>query len=234
MNNNTKKKPEDTVDYSQQKPWAFLIIYFIFFTVLIMSIRSYNKNTPEKEPEKTFDFSFSEIEKNNYNFEYDLDFDSNQVTYIGKRNKERSLFQLNANGNSESFFESSGLYVKNMNSYWQKVDCPYQIEELTKIKYLKKLLQKATYDAKTSYESGNTVYIYQISTTTVEKIFSGKDIDLGDDPNKISITFNNNDKKVTKIEYDFTPYAVYKNIATKTYQFTMNYSNFGEVEELNI
>ena len=228
-----KKKKIETEDYSQQKAWLFLIAYFIFFTAVIISIRSNNSNNREKTKEKEFAFSFEKIEKQNYTFQYQLLLDTNQILYEGKRNKEKSLFTKNSNGIIENFFESSNLYVKQVNQLWIKEESPYPIPQLVDVNYLKEILQKATYDSKTNYSKQSQMYTYQVSTTTLMDSYENKKIDIADEVNKISITFDSN-KDVQKIEYDFTPYAIYNGIATTTYRFTMIFDNFSDVEELSI
>lgn len=228
-----KKKKIETEDYSQQKAWLFLIAYFIFFTAVIISIRSNNSNNSTKEKEKEFVFNFERIEKGNYTFQYQLLMDNNQVIYEGKRNKEKSLFTKNSNGIIENYFESSDLYVKQVNNLWIKEVNPYPIPKLIDMDYLKGILQKATYDSKTNYSNKSQMYTYQISTTTLMESYENKQIDIADQVNKISISFDSN-KDVEKIEYDFTPYAQYNKIATTTYRFTMTFDNFSDVEELNI
>lgn len=228
-----KKKKTETEDYSQQKAWLFLIAYFIFFTAVIISIRSNNSNNREKSKEKEFAFSFEKIEKQNYTFQYQLLLDTNQILYEGKRNKEKSLFTKNSNGIIENFFESSNLYVKQVNQLWIKEESPYPIPQLVDVNYLKEILQKATYDSKTNYSNQSQMYTYQVSTTTLMDSYENKKIDIADEVNKISITFDSN-KDVQKIEYDFTPYAIYNGIATTTYRFTMTFDNFSDVEELSI
>ena len=228
-----KKKKIETEDYSQQKAWLFLIAYFIFFTAVIISIRSNNSNNREKTKEKEFAFSFEKIEKQNYTFQYQLLLDTNQILYEGKRNKEKSLFTKNSNGIIENFFESSNLYVKQVNQLWIKEESPYPIPQLVDVNYLKEILQKATYDSKTNYSNQSQMYTYQVSTTTLMDSYENKKIDIADEVNKISITFDSN-KDVQKIEYDFTPYAIYNGIATTTYRFTMIFDNLSDVEELSI
>lgn len=228
-----KKKKIETEDYSQQKAWFFLIAYFIFFTAVIISIRSNNNNNSTKKKEKEFAFSFEKIEKRNYTFQYQLLIDNNQVIYEGKRNKEKSLFTKNSNGIVENYFESSDLYVKQVTDLWIKDINPYPIPKLIDMDYLKEILQKATFDSKTNYSNQSQMYTYQISTTTLMESFENKQIDIADQVNKISITFDSN-KDVEKIEYDFTPYAQYHNIATGTYRFTMTFDNFSDVEEFSI
>ncbi len=228
-----KKKRIETEDYSQQKAWFFLIAYFIFFTAVIISIRSNNSNNNQKMKQKEFAFSFERIEKGNYTFQYQLLLDTNQILYEGKRNKEKSLFTKNSNGVIENFFESSNLYVKQVNNLWIKEESPYPIPKLIDINHLKEILQKATYDSKTNYSNQSQMYTYQISTTTLMEYYEDKKIDIADGVNKISITFDSN-KEIEKIEYDFTPYAIYNGIATTAYRFTMVFHNFSDVEELSI
>lgn len=228
-----KRKKIETEDYSQQKAWIFLIAYFIFFAAVIISIRSNNANNSTKTKEKEFVFNFENIEKGNYTFRYELFIDNNQVIYEGKRNKEKSLFTRNINGVIENYFESSDLYVKQVNNLWIKEANPYPIPKLIDFEYLKEILQKATYDSKTNYSNNSQMYTYIISTTTLMKSYENKDIDIADEVNKISITFDSN-KNVGKIEYDFSPYAKYNNIATTIYKFTMTFDNFSDVEELSI
>lgn len=228
-----KRKKVETEDYSQQKAWIFLIAYFIFFAAVIMSIRSNNNDNNTKKKEKEFDFSFERIEKGNYQFKYELLLDQAQVIYEGKRNKEKSLFTKSSNGLVESYFESSDLYVKYVNGLWIKDVNPYPIPNLIDIDYVKEILQEATYDSKTNYSNQSQMYTYQISTTTLTKAYENQDIDIADEVNTISITFDEN-KNVNKIEYDFSPYARFHQIAGTTYRFTMTFENFSEVEELSI
>lgn len=226
-----KKVLED--DYSQKKAWFFLIAYFIFFTVIIVSLRTNSAKEEQGNKQKEFEFSFEKIESNNYKFNYELNLDNNKIIYDGKRNGQRSQFSMNNNYEVRNYFESGKLYLRHINDTWVKADSPFPISEILDINILKEILQKAIFESKTDYQDGSKTYTYKISTTTVEKLFYNEDIDIADTPNEISITFDSL-KDVTKIEYDFTSYAKYKNVITTVYRFDMTFDDFSLVEELNI
>ncbi|MDO5003688.1 MAG: hypothetical protein Q4E39_05645, partial [bacterium] len=82
--NNNKKKVnlgktfKDISGNPQKKAWVILGAYFIFFAIIIFSIRTNNsKNNNQVEYNNNLPFSINKIISNNYDFKYTVDFVDN-------------------------------------------------------------------------------------------------------------------------------------------------------------
>ena len=109
----------------------------------------------------------------------------------------------------------------------------YHFNNITDDNNLSRILKRATLISKTEYETGNISYNYEITTNTIDEILNGTNIDIADVPNKITLETNEEDE-VVKITYDLTSYSTYINNMPTTTTITVNYSNFGEIEDIEI
>ena len=109
----------------------------------------------------------------------------------------------------------------------------YHFNNITDDNNISKFLEKAYLVSKTEYESGNTSYNYEITTNTIDSIINNTNLDIADIPNKITLETNEEDE-VVKITYDLTSYSTYLNNMPTTTTITVSYSNFGEIEDIEI
>ena len=109
----------------------------------------------------------------------------------------------------------------------------YHFNNITDDNNISRFLERATLISKTEYETGNISYNYEITTNTIDEILNGTNIDIADVPNKITLETNEEDE-VVKITYDLSSYATYINNTPSITTITINYSNFGEIKDIEI
>lgn len=207
-------------------------LYFIFFLFIIMGIRSGNTSThnSSKNTTSALDYSLEKIKGNNYHYRYEVNWNDKKVVYEGDRYYHKELFTKN-DGITEKFYHYNETYLKDVNNVWSKTENPYLFSDFKEISTVEEILKSASYDSKTEYSNQSMNYTYKVSTTTIEKVIEKKNIDIADTPNTISLTTNES-KEVVKIEMDLTPYIYYKDNTNQQLKIILDYSKFGEIEEI--
>ena len=226
-----KNSMDDLRGNSQHRAWAILAIYFIAFIFIIMSIRS-NVNKQEKLVKENYNYSLQKIVNSNYHFKYSVDLDGVQTIYEGDKTSTKEKFIKQNLGLSENYYMENNIYLKLNNGIWNNSNNPYEIITFKDPKITDQILKLSKYVSKTEYEDGNTAYTYQISTTTLSKLLDLEVIDIADTPNEIKITTDKSNE-INKIEYDFTPYFIYKGFSTTNGNIVFEYTNFGKIRDLN-
>lgn len=204
-------------------------MYFLFFLFIIISLRSnptnYNK---EIQPISTLEFSLGNIKQENYHYLYNINYNNSQITYEGNRYAQKELFTKTENYQVENFYNFNGVFLKNINNVWSKIDNPYLFFQFREIENIEKLLKSAYNESKTEYSNKRRVYTYKITTNSIIKILDKKNIDISDIPNTIILTTDYN-QQVEKIEIDLSSYMSYKNYKSEKLKITITYSKFGEI-----
>lgn len=220
---NLKNTVNDVFNDSQKKAWVVLGAYFIFFIVIIFSIRSnQTKNDNLNQNNSNLPFSISKIKSNNYDFKYTVDFDDNIIIYQGKNYQNNSLFTVN---DLDTYYKEGEVFFKKENEVFVNSDNPYKFSELRNIDIVEKILNQAKLDSHTIYEDSTKIYNYQITTDTLEKIFNNRDIDTDLAVNKIAVFVDNNNE-VYKLTADFSSYTIYKGYTSNKGEIEVTYSNF--------
>ena len=220
---NLKNTVNDVFNDSQKKAWVVLGAYFIFFIVIIFSIRSnQTKNDNLNQNNSNLPFSISKIKYNNYDFKYTVDFDDNIIIYQGKNYQNNSLFTVN---DLDTYYKEGEVFFKKENEVFVNSDNPYKFSELRNIDIVEKILNQAKLDSHTIYEDSTKIYNYQITTDTLEKIFNNRDIDTDLAVNKITVYVDNN-KEAYKFNFDFSSYTNYKKYTIDEGIIESIYSNF--------
>ena len=218
-----KNTYKDISSDSQKKAWIILSIYFIFFAVIIFSIRSNQaKSNNQNKSNSNLPFSISSIKTNNYDFKYTVNFDNNIITYEGKNYQNNSLFTVN---NLDTYYKDGEAYFKKENQVFVNSDNPYKFGELRNIDVIEKILNQAKLESHTIYEDSTKSYNYQITTDALEKIFNNRDIDTDLAINKITVFVDNN-KEAYKFNFDFSSYTNYKKYTIDEGIIESTYSNF--------
>lgn len=208
---------------SQKKAWIILSIYFIFFAVIIFSIRSnQTKNDNLNQNNSNLPFSISKIKSNNYDFKYTVNFDNNIIIYQGKNYQNNSLFTVN---DLDTYYKEGEAYFKKENQVFVNSNNPYKFSELRNIDVVEKILNQAKLDSHTIYEDSTKIYNYQITTDTLEKIFNNRDIDTDLAVNKITV-YVDKLNQASKFTFDFSSYANYKSYILSKGIVEVEYSNF--------
>ncbi len=220
---NLKNTVNDVFNDSQKKAWVVLGAYFIFFIVIIFSIRSnQTKNDNLNQNNSNLPFSISKIKSNNYDFKYTVNFDDNIIIYQGKNYQSNSLFTVN---DLDTYYKEGEVFFKKENEVFVNSDNPYKFSELRNIDIVEKILNQAKLDSHTIYEDSTKIYNYQITTDTLEKIFNNRDIDTDLAINKITV-YVDNLNQASKFTFDFSSYANYKSYILSKGIVEVEYSNF--------
>ena len=210
-------------DDSQKKAWLVLGIYFIFFAILIFSIRTNQEKTENVESNiSNLPFSISKIKTNNYDFKYIVNFDDNIVTYEGKNYQNNSLFTLN---NTDIYYQEGNAYFKKQNESFINSDNPYKFGELRNIDILEKILKQSKLESHTIYEDSTKNYNYQITTDTLEKIINNRNIDTDLVLNNI-VVYVDSSNEAYKFVLNFSSYTNYKSYTINKGIIEITYSNF--------
>ena len=211
-----------------------LALYFVFFLIIIIGLRTTNSNSSSSNQQKTdsnFEYDLTIINSNNYYFSYEVDLNNNKIVYDGKKYADKEMFTKTSDSGVESFYNYNDNYFKNINNVWSKTENPYLFPGFRTYSVIEKLLTTATYESKTEFNNKSKIYNYQISTTSINKIVDKINIDIADNPNTILIT-TNEQNQVIRIEMNLNSYISYKNQSNNQLKLILNYSKFGEVEEI--
>ena len=198
-----------------------------FKILLVISARkgsSYTSSDININNEKSLDFSLSSIRNGNYHFIYTFNTDEKEEKYEGNNYANKALF----NDLENSYLLYGNTYFKDYNGVWSKTEVS-ELFKFTHYTNIKKILDSAMLEKKTEYSSNEVVYNYNITTSTLDKIINDMDTDIADNLNTIILT-TNSDKEVYKIEFDLTPYSIYK--YGNTIKISLEYSEFGNIEEI--
>ncbi len=214
---------KDTFDNPRKKSIIMLIIMVIFFFVVVTMLRNTDTKDYSKDRKtNTYEFSLKNIKSSNYHFVYNID---NKV-YEGDRYLSKSVFT----NNNDKYYQYKDTLLKDYTGVWQKID-NYQYMEFTDINIIEKLLDSSTFSKKEEYSDGNSIFIYNISTTTIEKLVNNKDIDIADNVNEIKF-YTDKDLEVNRIYFDISPYTKYKSNKDVT-NIDLVYSNFKGIEKID-
>lgn len=225
-NNSIKKISKYINDNSKSKTLLFFGFYFVFFFFLIISLR--NNNASDVIENSKYLFSIEALKSNNYHFKYTLNIDGVNTIYEGDLNNNKQLFTIN---NVDKYYEESNTYFK-YNNGWVSATNPYQVIVPRYQEVLEKLLDNATYISKTENVDKTNIYTYQISTTTLYKLFDLVDLDLDDIPNEIKV-YTDSDNNLIKLEMDFSSYYRVKKMCINRLVILMEYSNYGNISDLS-
>ena len=197
------------------KAVVFFGAYFVFFLLIAIAARTggpaYGDSRNRKYQTGTENrFSYASIESNNFNFQYTIDIDGVSSTYTGVRTgkKERII-----SFDKKEYYLENGNYFLNSNGLWLKAENPYKYTEFYEVNIIKELVQQATYMSNTNYESGRSVYNYSISSATIS---------IGADE----------DNYVNSVKYVLDSYCKVRGICVNSMSITLNYEQYGKIEEL--
>ena len=204
----------------------FFGFYFLIFLILIIIFKfSGDGQYHEKDYElgNSYSFNTSYVENNNYHFEYIITKDNTKYVYVGDRYDDKEIFTFN---NKEYYFDGNKYYVDD-----KEVVNPYLYSKFIDFNNTKSLLEMATYDSRTSYESGVTKYNFLLSSNTINSIFDNKETDIDEEPNSITISTSNNGI-MDEITYHLDSYCDYEKDCNNKLEISLNYSKFGEIKEI--
>lgn len=215
----------------------FFLFYFVFFFIVISLIRSNyspNENYPSKESNNiNAEYSLEKIEAGNYHFTREEVIDNEILNFTGDKSNNKIEGLMTNNNSLYNYFIYDNINLIRLTDKYEITNELYHFNNITDDSNIFRILKRATLISKTEYETGNTIYNYEITTNTLDEILNSKNIDIADIPNKILIETNGEDE-VVKITYDLSSYATYINGISCITTITVNYSNFGEIKDIEI
>ena len=235
----TKKVINNLFKTERGRAILFFLFYFIFFLVLILMIRTNVSNTKKaniKENTTTTikaNYDLTKISNGNYRFTREEDRGNVKTTFTGETNGGRSYFLMTSDKGINSYFSYNGIYLLKENNTYKVAANPYLYARLNEYSVIKAILDNAHLKAKTTYENGNTVYQYEISSTSLLSIINEKETDLDDQVNLVNLVINV-DKDVIGISYQLDSYHTYIRNVPETLTIKIDYSDYGKVKELEI
>ena len=215
----------------------FFVFYFIFFFVLISLIRSnYNTNretTDNNTNNVSTEYKLDGIINGNYHFVREENINGVVSNFTGDKADNRIEGIMTRDNTFYNYFIYDNINLIKISDKYEVTTDLYQFNNITDDNNISKFLRRATLISKTEYETGNISYNYEITTNTIDEILNGTNIDIDDIPNSITLETNEDDE-VVKIIYNLSSYSSYINGVPSNSSITITYSDFGEIEPLEI
>ncbi len=235
----TKKVVKNLLKSERGRAILFFLFYFVFFLVIILMARtnlSNNKKNNTKNESTTSikaDYDLKKLEEGNYRFTREETRNGIKTIFTGEANGGRSSFLMTNDMGIKNFFSYNDIYLEKENNAYKVSINPYLYPRLNDYFTIRKILDTAHLKAKTTYENGNTIYQYEISSTSLLSIIDNKEVDLDDQVNLINLTTDEN-KNVVEIIYQLDSYHSYSYNVVETLTIKVDYSDYGKVKELEI
>ena len=215
----------------------FFVFYFIFFFCLISLIRTnYSSNNDidtSNDNKVNTEYKLEGIETGNYHFTREENINGIITNFAGDKSDEKTEGVMTSNNTFYNYFIYDNINLIKTTDKYEVTSELYHFNNITDDNNISRFLKRATLISKTEYETGNISYNYEITTNTIDEILNGTNIDIADVPNKITLETNEEDE-VVKITYDLSSYATYINNTPSITTITINYSNFGEIKDIEI
>ena len=215
----------------------FFIFYFIFFFILISLIRTnYSSNrdiNTSNDNKVNTEYKLDGIESGNYHFTREENINGVITNFTGDKSDDKIEGVMTSNNTFYNYFIYGNINLIKTTDKYEVTSELYHFNNITDDNNISRVLKRATLISKTEYETGNISYNYEITTNTIDSIINNTNIDITDIPNRIVLETNEEDE-VVKITYDLSSYSTYLNNMPTTTTITVSYSNFGEIEDIEI
>ena len=167
----------------------FFAFYALFFTILIITIRSSNGSARLAEPvtEKSYPFETTMLHTDNYYFIYTVSIDKVKHEYRGYHSLSGEEFTFE---DKNYFFNGYQYFLTDENSLETKD--PYLFGKFRDSNKILSLLDTAYFEYQTFYESGKALYSYLIDTNVIYKVIEGQDTDYAGEENSMLFSTNKN------------------------------------------
>ena len=220
---------------SRGKAILFFLFYFFFFFIIISFVRSNYASNSNNTIDSTVrtEYKLDKIENSNYHFTREENINGVVTNFTGDKNDNKTEGVMTVNDIFINYFIYDNINLIKTTDKYEVTSELYHFSKITDDNNIEKILERSTLISKTEYETGNISYNYEITTNTIDSIINNTNIDIADIPNKITLETNEEDE-VIKVTYDLSSYATYINGIPSTTIITINYSNFGEIEDLEI
>ena len=200
--------------------YALFFVFIYFYAHMGKTYRSmegYEKGTPYR-------FQIESLLNENYQYTYTITLDGEKYIYTGKKADGLESFIYN---NQEYYGDHEEYYV--LKETWEKTENPYLFPSLLKMDSVFSLLEVASYDSKTSYESGKTNYNFLISTNTINQMIHEVESDFEEEPNMIIIS-SNAESVVNQISWNLDSYCILNGLCERSLKIDMKFDDYGDVQ----
>ncbi len=211
--------------------FGFYLFFFIFIGVLYRTAPKMDNASfliPESVGEKVT-LSFKEIKEGNYTFTYQEDIDGVIRNLEGKTYNQMKEVKED----TRLYFLYSGISLERMDNVWQVAPKPFYIPQVLEEGMIEETLEQATFLSKTVYPNGESLYRFEISTTTLMELYQNEEVDLADVPNTIEV-LESKEKEIQKITYDYSSYDSYLKNTPKKAKIEVSYHEYGKVKPFDI
>lgn len=216
--------------------FAFYIIFFIFVAVVFRGVYSINKSSKTRfNSGYKYSFRLNDINENNYHFIYKKQVNNNTTIYEGDRFNDVMEFTMSGVLASKYYVNNDTYYLKNPNTLEYLLSSnPMDFSILTKPSNLNQMFLSATYISFVEYiDSKAKDYNYDISTSSLLRLFNNIELDIDDSNNKI-VAKVDEDGRLYEIDMDMTNYFKYFNSNILSYNLSFLYSKFGNIEKITM
>lgn len=201
-------------------------LYAIFFTFVIMYIRSLNDNSL-KSP-KVIDIMEEYKNMDNYQYRATIKNTDTKVL-IGKVDGSNQILNYN---NKDYYIVNDKIYTKE--DKYIELDEKFLEFDIWKIdpELVNKLLEKGEINSKTEFTDGISAKNYLVKISDFIKLYFGEEID---DDRTINVTIYESSTQVTKVELDVTNvYNMGQYANTNDYKITLEYEFIDDINPIVI
>ncbi len=235
----TKKVVTNLLKTDRGKAIIFFLFYGVFFFIIILMARagfankSKNEVVKEQKVNISSNYDFTKLETGNYRFTREEDRNGVKTIFTGDVNDGKSSFIMTQDNTVRTFFSYNDIFLERINNTYNVAVNPYLYSSLNDVKNIKNIIKTAHLKAKTTYENGNTVYQYEITSNSLIELLDNKQVDLDDAVNLIDLT-TSGDKEIIEITYHLDNYHSYTYSMIEKLTIKIDYSDYGKVKELEI
>ena len=214
------------------KGLAFFGFYFLFFLFIAILSRSGGSSKSLKasdfEQGNSKPVYVESLNLKNYEFIYTVTIDQNVYQYKGQRYLNKMLFEYN---NQKYYYDGEKYYKQD--GKWIECEDSLAFRDLLNLDQVNLLLDVASYESMTTYESGKINYNYLLSSNTIFSVLKGINTDYFEEPNSIIVGVNE-DNIVEKVSFQLDSYGYFSQICSNKFMISVEYDNFGGIEEIKI
>lgn len=223
-------RPTEIVTNKQYRAIAILIFYFFLFAFLIISIRISDKKAEMAKKDGNQDIiengtikGFELIKNNNFSYKYILQVNDDLYVYEGKRFQNKDSFTLTSDNSIKNYIIVDTFAYEIVNNETVMTDKPYYYIDFLDTSVIENIIN-------TAKKSSNR--IYSINNKSLDAL-NVKKIGVNNrDKNKIILHYDNG--VITRIDFDYTNYVSFDNSGIKRVFLTLEYSNFGSIDDFDV
>ena len=214
------------------KAILFFGFYLLFFVIVILFVRTSSRHlTKMDDYEKGTDIVLTQIrslyENQNYAYQYIVTTDDQVEEFDGERYFSNEIIHYN----NDTYLRDKDDYFKWNGEKWIPDRNPKSYSNLSDPAFISWLIGHSKLEAKTSYESGQMIYHYQVLVDTLNEGLNGTASDL-DLPLDSFVVRTNEEREVSAIVFQLNEYCKYHKLCNHSLKVEVDYNSIGKVEPL--